>query len=554
MIKIEITCENKPIKSFSFSKAITINEVMNQTTLPFCKIVAYKINNEYVTGTKLINQNTCLEVVPLDTPAGYRIYQDSVIFLFNMAFYLLYGTKYIMTMQHSIGDGVYCELESSKENIEESDLKKITEKMNELAKSKLPIEQINLSIEEASKYFYFFKRYDILKNLNFGHKQTINVYRCENYYDYYHRPLVAHTGLLDVFELCQYSKGLVIRFPKRCTCEIDGKFVMPKMLFSVHQEHDKWLNILKVQNIGDINKLVENYQISEFIQTEEALHEKKIAFLADQILVRNKVKVVLIAGPSSSGKTTFAKRLSVQLRVNGLSPLIIGLDDYFLPRIQTPRKEDGDYDYETIHALDLPLLNRDLLALINGEEVTLPRYNFISGLREISDEKLKMRADNVLILEGIHGINDMLTAEIPVENKLKIYISALNQLNIDLHNRIATTDFRKLRRIARDFRYRGYTAEATLMRWDAVREGEDKNIFPFQENVDFMFNSSLTYEIAVLKKHVFPQLASINKYSLVYNAAQDLISLLEHVKDIQDEFVPINSILREFTYGSVFKY
>ncbi|HPY96168.1 MAG TPA: nucleoside kinase [Candidatus Cloacimonadota bacterium] len=554
MISVDITYESKQIKCLSYAKAITINEIMDEVSLPFCKIVAYKINNEYATGAKLLEQNTRIEVVPLTTTEGYRIYQDSIIFLFHMAFYLLYGTKYTVNVQHSIGDGVYCELENTQEKVEESDLKTITQKMKEIIDMKAPIQKINMPIDEALNYFNIFKRFDIIKNLNYCNIRTIDVFNCREFYDYYPSDLVPHTGLLDIFELCKYGNGFVIRFPKNGTCEIDGKFEMPKILFSMHQEHDKWLNILKVHNIGDLNELIENCKISDFIQTEEALHEKKIAFLADQVFARKQTRVILIAGPSSSGKTTFAKRLSVQLRVNGITPLVIGLDDYFLPRTQTPRKADGDYDFESIYSLDLDFLNRDLLALINGQEVVLPRYNFITGVRESSGEKLALKDDNVLVLEGIHAINDVLTSEIPNENKMKIYISALNQLNIDYHNRIATTDFRKLRRIARDFRYRGYSAEETLMRWDSIREGEDKNIFPFQENVDFMFNSSLTYELGVLKKHVLPQLHSIQKHSNVYNIAQNLITLLGHIRDIQDNLVPLNSILREFTFESVFKY
>ncbi|HPM00664.1 MAG TPA: nucleoside kinase [Candidatus Cloacimonadota bacterium] len=554
MIQIEITHQNKHLKTLTFSNPTTINEIMKDLSFPFCKIVAYKINNLFVNGTSRIEHNTKIEIVPFNTPVGYRIYQDSVIFLMHMAFYHLLDTKIIVNVEHSIGDGVYCELVNSPDKIDDADLKAIGDQMMRICEGRIPIESLTVSIDEAEKYFTYFKRFDILKNISYGYGRNIDIFRCDNYYDYYPRPLVPHTGLLDSFELSKYGEGFILRFPKKETCQLEEKFEMPKLLFGAHQEHDKWLQILKVQNIGDLNKLVENYKISEFIQVEEALQEKKIAFLADQIHVRKKAKVVLIAGPSSSGKTTFAKRLAVQLRVNGLSPIVMGLDDYFLPRSLTPRLENGEYDFESIRSLDLPFLNEHLLALLNGEEITLPRYNFINGTRESSNEKIKLNDENVLVIEGIHGINDMLSASIPAENKIKIYISALNQLNIDYHNRIATTDCRKIRRIARDYRYRGYSAEETLTRWESVRAGEDKNIFPYQENVDFMFNSSLTYEMGVLKKYVLPQLKSISQFSEVYNDALYLIALLEHMKDIQDELVPTNSLLREFTYGSVFKY
>ncbi len=554
MIQIEITHQNKHLKTLTFSQPLSINDIMKGVHLPYYKVVAYKINNLFVNGTSRIEQNTKIEIVPFNTPIGYRIYQDSMIFMLNMAFYHLLDTKIIVNVEHSIGDGVYCELIKSADKIDESDLKAIGDQMMKICEAKIPIESLSASIEEAERYFTYFKRFDILKNISYGNSRNIDIFRCDNYYDYYPRPLVPHTGILDTFELLKYGEGFILRFPKKTTCQLADEFVMPKLLFASHQEHDKWLQILKIQNIGDINKLIDNYKISEFIQVEEALQEKKIAFLADQIHIRKKVKVVLIAGPSSSGKTTFAKRLAIQLRVNGITPIVMGLDDYFLPRSLTPRLENGEYDFESIHSLDLPFLNEHLLALLNGDEITLPHYNFISGTRESSNEKIKLNDENVLVIEGIHGINDMLTASIPAENKVKIYISALNQLNIDYHNRIATTDFRKIRRIARDYRYRGYSAEATLTRWESVREGEDKNIFPYQENVDFMFNSSLTYEMGVLKKYVLPQLKSISQFSEVYNDALHLITLLEHMKDIQDELVPINSLLREFTYGSVFKY
>lgn len=554
MIQIEITLKQKHLKTLTFASSKTVNEIMKDVELPGCKVVGYKINNEYVNGTVHIEQNTRIEIVMFNTSEGFRIYQDSVIFLMNMAFRRLVGDKAIVMVEHSIGDGVYCEVVNTQEKLTEEDLRFLKNEMLNLSNHSYPIEKLTMSIEEAEKTFSYFKRFDILKNLSYDTRRSMTVFKCEDYYDYYPRPIAPHTGLLNSFELIFKDPGFVLRFPDQNKCEIKTEFELPKMLFASHQEHDKWLQILKVQTIGDLNKLIDNYKISEFIQVEEALQEKKIAFLADQILVRKKTKIVLIAGPSSSGKTTFAKRLAVQLQVNGFQPLVIGMDDYFLPRTLTPRLENGEYDFESIHSLDLPLLNEHLLMLLEGKEIELPKYNFVLGTRESSGEKLRLRPDNILVMEGIHGINDMLTASIPAENKIKIYISALNQLNIDYHNRIATTDCRKIRRIARDFRYRGYSAEDTLSRFDSVRVGEDKNIFPYQETVDFMFNSSLTYELGILKKHVMPQLRIINSHSGAYSDAQHLISLLDHIKDIQDDLVPSNSLLREFTYGSVFKY
>ena len=322
----------------------------------------------------------------------------------------------------------------------------------------------------------------------------------------------------------------------------------------MHQEHDKWLSILKVNMVSGLNKAINNYKITDLIQIEEALHEKKIVDIANQITWKKDVKLVLIAGPSSSGKTSFAKRLSIQLRVNGLYPHILGMDDYFLPRSHTPKKEDGEYDFENIRALDLELLNKDLKALLNGKEIELPKFNFTNGMREQSYKKLQLKEDEVLIMEGIHGLNDELTSSVPFNQKLKIYVSALNNLNIDAHNRIPTTDSRKIRRIIRDYNYRGHSAEQTLQMWDSVRKGEDANIFPFQENADFMFNSILTYELGVLKKYVNPLLQSVSDYCPSYLEAQRLMRLLDHVYNIQDDLVPSNSIFREFIGGSIYSY
>ncbi len=554
MIQIEFTLQNKHLKTLSFSKNLSINEMISDLELPVCKSVGFRVNNEFINGNTKISQNSKIDILPYNCPVGARIYQDSAIFLLNMAFYRLFDTKLVVKVEHSIVDGVYCEVNNNEEKISEMDIKLIQEEMMKIVNAKLIIENETLALEEAERIFNYFKRNDILKNISYTHSRSFNVIKCDNYYDYYPRPLVPHTGLINKFELVKHDKGFILRFPNPNSCQLEEHFQVPKLLYSAHQEHDKWLKILKVEYIGDLNKLVDNYKISEFIQVEECLQEKKIAFLADQIMVRKKAKVILIAGPSSSGKTTFSKRLAIQLKVNGLSPIVVGLDDYFLPRALTPKLENGDYDFESVRALDLPYLNEHLNMLLRGEEITLPKYNFVKGTRDMTNEKIRLNDDNVLVIEGIHGINDVLTESIPAENKIKIYISALNQLNIDYHNRIATTDCRKIRRIARDFRYRGYSAESTLSRWESVREGEDKNIFPFQESVDFMFNSSLTYELGVLKKYVLPQLKLISANSIVYNDAKHLITLLEHISDIQDELVPINSLLREFTFGSVFKY
>jgi uridine kinase len=432
--------------------------------------------------------------------------------------------------------------------------------MGKIVESAFPIESRSLSLTEARTVFEGKKRWDMQLNLEFLDSDRITVFKCGDYYDYYIRQLAENTSSISLYDIILFGHGIILRFPERIPNAPEGKLVLRQeaayhnKLFDAHREHDRWLRILGVDYVGQLNTLTKHYEIADMIYVEEALHEKKVAQIADLIKEHNEARIVLIAGPSSSGKTTFAKRLSVQLRVNGLVPMVVGLDDYFLPRHLTPKKPGGDYDYECIEALDLPLLNDHLTRLLAGEEVKLPRYNFHNGSREEGQVPIRMRENNILVMEGIHGLNDRLTAAIPPEHKVRVYVSPLNQLNIDRHNRIPTTDNRKIRRMVRDSRYRGYSAEQTLLRWDSIREGEEIYIFPYQENADVMFNSSLTYELGVLKKHAMPLLAQIREYSPVYLEARRLMQLLEHFRDIEDFYIPSNSILREFTFGSMFKY
>jgi uridine kinase len=394
----------------------------------------------------------------------------------------------------------------------------------------------------------------LVKNIKYHFQPSVFIYRSGKYYDLYIRPLADRTGMIDKFELVYQAPGFVLRFPTGKDFEIAQPFRLPRKIFTLHQEHDKWLDILKVHTINDINVLNDNYDISEFILVEEALHEKKIAEIAADIAGNKEVKLILIAGPSSSGKTTFAKRLGVQLQASKARPIVIGMDDYFHDRDKTARKENGDYDFESIYAMDLDFLNEQLSAMLNGERVDLPVYDFTRGIRRKGNRSVKLGEDNVIVMEGIHGLNELLTESIPSDRKAKIYISALNQLNVDNHNRIPTTDCRLIRRIVRDHQYRGYSATETIHRWPDVREGEEKNIFPFQENANYMFNSSLTYELGVLRKHAWKLLLRVPSISSSYTEAQRLLRLLSHCNDIPDALVPYNSIIREFTSGSIFRY
>ncbi|MCL1826870.1 MAG: nucleoside kinase [Candidatus Cloacimonetes bacterium] len=536
----------------SENKNIKILDLIIQDKKDNNHVITYKINNNFMHGNTPMEGEYIIEPIYLNSREGTRIYQDFVIFLLAMSIHELYGTKEELSVEHSIGDGIYCQLAHSEATAEI--LETIKSKIQELIDSRIPINKVTLSIEKACEIFEALNRPDVLQNLHLNQSRYIDIYQANDFYDYYPRPLPPNTYSADTFKIELLEGGFVVRFPKGKDYDMVAPFNLPKLLFKQNQEHDKWLKILKVNTVGDMNELIIQRQIQEFILTEESLHEKKIATIADSIKERKTVKIILIAGPSSSGKTTFAKRISIQMRIHGYVPYVMGLDDYFLSRTKTPRLENGDYDFESIHALDLELLNKDLTALLDGKEVRLPQYNFITGESEISKHKLQMGEDNILIIEGIHALNEMLTQSIPAKYKVKIYISALNQLNIDSHNRIPTTDFRKIRRLVRDFQFRGYSAEETIKRWPAVRAGEDTNIFPFQENADYMFNSSLTYELGVLRKYAMPLLRAISYTSPVYYEAQDLIELIQHFFDINDDKVPNNSLLREFMSNSIFEY
>ncbi|MCB5246566.1 MAG: nucleoside kinase [Candidatus Cloacimonetes bacterium] len=551
---IDLRLDGNKHSHIELETAKPIREILKGTDIPAERILSYKIDHvQYVNNEYVPAQNTLVDCISYNHPEGSRIYHDSVIFILAKAVNSLLGAGHSLVIEHSIGDGVFCEVFGT-QSWTAQDCQRVKEEMQKIVASDLPIDKIRVKTGEALEIFSTMGRKDVIKNLQYSFSEEVFVYRCGKYYDRFLRPLADRTGMVREFDLVYKEPGFVLRFPTGRECRLAQPFVLPEKLFKLHQEHDKWLDILRVHNTIDINKLIDNYDISKFILVEEALHEKKIAEIAADIVKHPDVKLVLIAGPSSSGKTTFAKRLSIQLQASRAKPNVIGLDDYFIDRDKTVRKENGEFDFESIHALDLEYLNRQLTQLLDGEEVELPHYDFTRGMRRRSNNILKLREEDVIVMEGIHGLNDELTASISANRKVKIYISALNQLNIDNHNRVATTDCRLLRRLIRDHQYRGYTATETMLRWPSVREGEENNIFPYQENADHMFNSSLTYELGVLRKHAWKLLLSVPTSSAAYTEAQRLLALLGTIKDIPDTLVPYNSIIREFTNGSIFRY
>jgi len=532
----------------------SIRKIISGTNIEQKSILSYKINHrEYVNEDYIPEADTLVNCITILHPEGNRIYQDSAIFIMAKALYTMMGNEHSVVVEHSIGDGVYCEVFNT-ERFTEQDCARLKVEMLQIVNSDLPIDRIEVKTDEAIDIFNSMGRKDVVKNLKYNYQESVSIYRCGKYYDRYIRTLADRTSMIRHFDVLYQAPGFILRFPTDDSGSELKPFNLSKKVFALHQEHDKWLDILRVHNIIDINRLVDNYDISQFILVEEALHEKKISEIATNISAKKDVKLVLIAGPSSSGKTTFAKRLSVQLQACKLKPIVIGMDDYFINRDKTARKPNGEFDFESIYALDLEFLNMQLNQLLNGDQIELPQYDFSRGLRRRSNTYVKLGKDSIIVMEGIHGLNETLTSEVPANRKVRVYISALNQLNVDNHNRIPTTDCRLLRRIVRDHQYRGYSAEETLSRWKDVRDGEEKNIFPYQENADYMFNSSLTYELGVMRKHAWKLLQNVSPNSSAYMEAQRLLSLLMHCNDVPDAFVPYNSIIREFTNGSIFRY
>lgn len=481
---------------------------------------------------------------------GNAVYARTLQFIFIKAVNDLFPDAKV-TIEHSIHRGLTGEIHKT-ETLNLDEIPLISERMQQIIDADIPINKICIDKEKAIEIFKGYKMEDKVRFLSRFDADKVNLYEINGLYDYFYGPMAYSTGAIYLFKLDYYDPGFLLRFPLDKDPDRIPNFVDYKKLGRIFNETEQWCDILDVGDVGALNEKVQNGEIVNIIRVNEALHEKKIANIADMIKDRYKVKIVLIAGPSSSGKTTFAKRLGIQLRVNGLIPIPISLDDYFVERGFTPKDENGDFDFESIYALDLKLFNQNLTDLLTGNEVELPTYNFKLGKREWSGEKFSIPENGVLVVEGIHGLNEQLTSSIPKENKFKIYISALTQLNIDSHNRIPTTDIRIIRRIVRDYLSRGYGAEDTLKMWPSIRRGEERNIFVYQEEADVMFNSNLVYELCVLKKYALLELNKIDEKSPIYFEAWRLRSFLHYFKEVEKEMVPENSILREFTGGSCF--
>ncbi|PYG88792.1 uridine kinase [Ruminiclostridium sufflavum DSM 19573] len=516
-----------------------------------CAVVAARVNNDIKDLSYEIIEDAKIKFIDLTDEDGMRIYRRSLYFLFIKAVNEVFPDRNAV-ISHPMSNGVYCEINGS-EALTEVDVEKVENRMREIIAAEMPFEKRIIPLEEARQLYKNTGRLDKYEVLEYRKKSHVTVYNCGGYEDYYYGYMLPDTGYITCFALKFYQPGLVIQFPSKVNPESLQPFEEQKKLFKVFIDYKKWIRILGVQNVGALNDIVNTGEIGNLIRVSEAIHEKKIAEIADKITNHEEEKrIVLISGPSSSGKTTFANRLGIQLRVNGFVPQTISLDNYFVNRDKTPVDEDGEYDYEALEAIDVDLFNKHLSDLLNGFEVEVPVYNFETGSREAFGQRMKMNKNTVLVIEGIHGLNDKLTASISPEDKYKIYVSALTSMNIDDHNRIPSTDTRILRRIVRDSQFRGCSAINTINRWPSVRRGEEKNIFPFQENADVMFNSSLVYELCLLKTYAEPLLMQLGMENERYSEVKRLIEFLSYFLPIDEKDIPNNSIVKEFIGGSCF--
>lgn len=514
-------------------------------------LVAARYNNAVVDLYSEINEPGQVELLDMTTEEGMRIYRQSVVYLMSWAAYEIFP-YYKICVKHSLNKNYYCEIEGQ-EKPSPLELAALEAKMRELIAADEPIVAQVLRKKTALKILSALGHLETVSLLENMNSDDIRIYQSASYSDYFYSVLVPSTGCLGVFSIQQYARGFLLRFPDPADPTKVAPYPNLPKLGQIFRESGEWARILDVHNLAGLYRhMAENHgDPTSLIHVAEALQEKRIAGIADEIYAqRDKVRIILIAGPSSSGKTTFAQRLAIQLKVLGLSPTTISTDDYFVNREHTPRDEKGDYDFEALEAVDIPLFNLHLTRLIKCEEVECPIFNFHNGAREETGRMLRVLEGHPIIIEGIHSLNEKLTQAIPRENKYKIYISALTQTSVDNHNRIPTTDARLIRRIVRDSQYRSQNALSTLKRWQSVRKGEEKNIFPFQEDADMMFNSALVYELGVFRKYALPLLKAVKQSEREYADAKRLSYLLEHFPDIPDKNVPLNSILREFIGGS----
>ena len=549
---LQIRCKNNK-KKLNIAPGSNLSDVFFASGLKMdCGPVCAKVNNKVEGLHFRLYHNKDVEFLDMTSGSGSRNYTRTLFFILCKAVHDLYpGSRVVIDIP--VSNGYYVNLNIG-HDVTLEDVEKIKKQMQEIIEAKLPITRYEIPTEDAVKMFE--SKGDAAKTKllkSYGRIYT-TFYQIGDYVDYYYGSLLTNTSQIYLFGLEKYFDGLLLRIP-----DLKNPHVLPEMthqdkMFGIFKEHHQWQNIIGVRTVGDFNEMVDKGMTTELINVSEALQEKKISAIADEIASRKGIKLVLLAGPSSSGKTTTCKRLCIQLLTNGIKPLQISLDDYFVDRHHTPKDENGEYDYESIYALNLKLINEQFTALFNGEEVELPKYDFTDGMSKPSGRKLKMNPDNVLVVEGIHALNPELTSEIPEKMKFRVYVSALTTILLDDHNYIPTTDNRLLRRIIRDYKYRGTNAQQTIHRWPSVRAGENKWIFPYQENADAMFNSAMLFELAVIKQQAEPLLDQVPEYCEEFSEAYRLKKFLDYIRPIPNKDIPPTSLLREFLGGSSFHY
>ena len=514
--------------------------------------ISANVNNKVEGMHYRVYKQKQVEFLDITSPSGSRAYTRSLFFVLCKAAHDLF-TPCKVSIDIPVSNGYYVNLNIGRP-VTLDDAGAIRRRMQEIIDAGYSIHRHETTTKEAIEMFDGLHNRSKVKLLKSTGRLFTTYYDIDGYVDYYYGSLLTNTKQIYLFGVEKYFDGLLLRLPSREHPNELGEMTHQDKMFGIFKEHHQWQDILGLRTIGDLNETIMNGYSSELIQISEALQEKKIARIADEIAQRKGIKLVLIAGPSSSGKTTTCKRLSVQLAVNGIHPVGISLDDYFLDRDKTPKDDKGDYDFEHLHALNLPLLNEQLAALFRGDEVELPRYNFQKGMSEWSGKKLRLKGNEVLVVEGIHALNPELTSEIPNEQIFRIYASALTTILLDNHNYVPTTDNRLLRRIIRDYKYRGVNAQETIRRWPSVRAGENKWIFPFQENADAMFNTAMLFELAVIKSQAEPLLEQVPEDSKEYSEAYRLLKFLRYIRPIPETQIPPTSLLREFLGGSSFNY
>ena len=549
---IQIRCKNNK-KIVNVNIGSTLSDVLNEINLkmPYGPVCA-KVNNKVEGLHYRLYHKKDVEFLDMTSGSGSRNYTRSVFFVLCKAVKDIWPKSHVV-IDIPVSNGYYCDLRIGRP-VTEEDVAKVKARMDEIIAAAMPIRRHESVTEKAIKLFSDLGDTAKVKLLQTTGRLYTTYYEIDGYYDFYYGSLLTNTKQIYLYGLDKYYDGMLLRIPTLKDPSILPEMIRQDKLFEIFKEHHHWQDVMEIRTVGDFNNAVDTDHSIDLINISEALQEKKIAHIADEIAKRKGVKLILLAGPSSSGKTTTCKRLSIQLIANGLRPLQISLDDYFVDRELSPRDENGDYDFESIHALNLKLINEQFNALFNGEEVELPRYDFPTGKSVKSGNKLKMEDNNVLVVEGIHALNPELTAQIPEELKYRVYVSALTTILLDDHNYIPTTDNRLLRRIIRDYKYRGVDARETIRRWPSVRAGENKWIFPFQENADVMFNSAMLFELAVIKQQAEPLLEQVPENCPEYSEAYRLLKFLKYIKPIPNTDIPPTSLLREFLGGSSFKY